>query len=149
MAKKKKDKIPHIGVGVPKPEKKARVAESALPDGSRLTSWSFANIDTGGGWPWANFEGQEKDFEAALHRFRDVEGMTWAELGGSGSHDVDLDKLIPEARARLKELKQEDVDSLYSLRVMGAVRVWGIRDRHVLRVLWWDPYHLVCPSLPR
>ena len=31
-------------------------------------------------------------------------------------------------------------------RISGPGRVWGIREEHVLDLLWWDPRHEVCPS---
>jgi len=38
------------------------------------------------------------------------------------------------------------VEDLFSLRLTGKKRLWGIRDRHVFKVFWWDPEHGVCPS---
>ncbi len=31
----------------------------------------------------------------------------------------------------------------------GKQRIWGIKDRNILKVLWWDPDHEVCPSLKK
>jgi hypothetical protein len=38
------------------------------------------------------------------------------------------------------------VHECFSLRINSPARVWGIRDEYVLRVLWRDPRHEVCPS---
>ena len=35
----------------------------------------------------------------------------------------------------------EDVTELFSLRLDATKRVYGIRDRQVLKLLWFDPYH--------
>jgi len=45
----------------------------------------------------------------------------------------------------VKELGMTD-DALYSLRLSGKLRLWGVRDRSVLQLLWYDPEHQVCPS---
>lgn len=74
------------------------------------------------------------------------EGMTWSDIERAGSHNVAIDKLSKPARDRLTEIKQDDLDELFSLRLSGKERIWGIRDRSVLRLLWWDPEHAVCPS---
>ncbi len=58
---------------------------------------------------------------------------------------MEIAKLSAEARQRLVELRQDDVDELFSLRMTGRRRVWGFREANVLRFLWWDPDHQVCP----
>jgi hypothetical protein len=44
------------------------------------------------------------------------------------------------------DLKLDDLDTLFSFRVTGATRVFGVVRREYLRVLWYDPDHKVCPS---
>ncbi len=74
------------------------------------------------------------------------ESMTWFQIDAAGSHPIEVYKLIKVARDRLEELKLDDFDELYSLRLTGTQRLWGIRDRNVFRALWWDPEHEICPS---
>jgi hypothetical protein len=57
--------------------------------------------------------------------------------------------IIGEAQRRLVAIAQDDIDDLFSLHLGGKPRVWGVRDGSVLRLLWWDPEHEICPSLPR
>jgi hypothetical protein len=85
--------------------------------------------------------------ENILPKIKAFESMTWSEIEGrTGSHFVEVDKIIPAAQRRLAERGQGDIDELFSLRLAGKPRIWGIRDRHILKVLWWDPGHQVCPS---
>jgi hypothetical protein len=85
-----------------------------------------------------------------LRRLGSYETMTWREIDGpSGSHAVDLGSLSTAARDRLVAIQQDDVEQCFSLRINGPARVWGIRNAHVLRILWWDPRHEVCPSKKR
>ncbi|GFO82208.1 MAG: hypothetical protein A49_18350 [Methyloceanibacter sp.] len=73
--------------------------------------------------------------------------MTWAEVDGpSGSHFVNFEKLCPAAQKRLGELEKDEQGALFSVRIQGKMRVWGIRDVGILRILWFDPNHQVCPS---
>lgn len=72
--------------------------------------------------------------------------MTWSEIEGRSSHAVKVTGLAREARARLDELRQDEVEELFSVRIIGRERIWGIRAGAVLHLLWWDPYHQVCPS---
>ena len=81
-----------------------------------------------------------------LTRLKPLETMPWREITNTGSHPIDVSAIIKEARERLAEIGQDDTDQLYSLRVEGALRIWGIRDGRVLKILWYDPEHAICPS---
>jgi len=54
--------------------------------------------------------------------------------------------IIKDAQKRLEELKLDDVDQLYSLRLNGRERLWGIRSNDKFSILWWDPEHQICPA---
>ncbi len=81
-----------------------------------------------------------------LHEF---ETMDLDTIQRQGSHPVEVVRLARKARDRLAEIKQDDVDYLRSFRITAKKRVWCIPDRNIMRVLWWDPNHTVCPSLKR
>ena len=81
-----------------------------------------------------------------IERLTGFETITWDDLRRSGSHPVSIGDLIKEARDRLQKLKIDDLDELYSLRISGRERLWGMRIGNVFSVLWWDPEHAVCPS---
>lgn len=101
-------------------------------------------MDFDGPFGWHILTGDcVKDIQCKLGSF---ESMTWQQIEQAGSHNVAVEKLVKEARDRLVEINQDDLDELFSLRISGKERVWGIRDRSILRLLWWDPEHAVCPS---
>lgn len=81
-----------------------------------------------------------------LHEF---ETMNLETIRRQGSHLVEVARLARRAIARLAEIKQDDIDYLMSFRVTAKNRVWCIPDRNIMRILWWDPNHTVCPSLKR
>jgi hypothetical protein len=118
-----------------------------VPDYSgTLPLWAFRIVDLGGPWCWTNMDGSV--LGEVLERLKQFESMTWLEIErGTGSHFVeDHSKLCKQARDRLVEIEQDDTETLFSLRLAGRRRIWGIRDRGVLRFLWWDPEHEVYPS---
>ena len=83
-------------------------------------------------------------------KLRDFESMTWNDITAPDkSHNVEKWKLIKEARDRLIKLQLDDIDELYSLRLGGKRRIWGIRAANFLKIIWWDPNHLICPSSKR
>jgi hypothetical protein len=83
-------------------------------------------------------------------KLKQFETMTWSDItlkAKHQNHTVAISDLCGRARARLKELKLDDLDVLLSLRLTGRQRVWGIFAEGVMTLLWWDPHHEVCPSL--
>lgn len=99
-------------------------------------------MDMDGPWGWTQLEAAKMlEIRQTLANY---ESMTWNEiLHESGSHSIATWKLTPEAKKRLSEIAQDDTADLVSLRKTGAERIWGIKDRDVLKLLWWDPEHTV------
>jgi hypothetical protein len=87
-----------------------------------------------------------------------LEGLTWAELKaaaggrrvGTNHHSLTITQLNPTAQKRFAQLKLDEYDKVFSLRLANTVRLYGIRDGRVLRLLWRDPHHGsgrgVCPT---
>lgn len=85
------------------------------------------------------------------NKLRCFESMTLSQIflhAKKQNHGVKLYKLSPEARKRLGELGHDaTIEELYTLRLAGRQRIWGIRECNTFQLLWWDPNHQVCPSL--
>ena len=138
---KRRHKKPKFGVHLPQPGKQPRIA---APPVSRSPSWLFQTMDLDGPWSCRNVEtGVLLDIRTHLAGF---ETMSWTEIESAGSHFVSVNRIISDARKRLQERQLDDTDDLFSLRLKGMWRVWGIRDGDRLKILWWDPHHKVCPS---
>lgn len=141
---KPKHKRPAFGAIVEGLKKQARLG--ADPDEAQRSRpvWRFVSVDWEGPFGWAALTDP-----ALVHdvwaRLRDFESMSWVDIEQAGSHNVAVEQLCAEARERLQELQQDDVDELFSLRITGQRRVWGFRDANVFRFLWWDPEHRGCP----
>jgi hypothetical protein len=83
---------------------------------------------------------------------RDFEKLTWQEIetaqtkrGHTRHHNIPVSDLSKAALKRLKELKLDDLDEIFSLRLEGDNRIFGIREFNTLIVLWYDEHHQVCP----
>ena len=74
---------------------------------------------------------------------------------GNNHHPINVEDLSKIAQKRLENIHKDDlVESIFSFRVDGTTRVYGIRDGRVFNVLWFDPWHgdakkAVCPSKKR
>jgi hypothetical protein len=99
--------------------------------------------------PYGWHEIDRRTLNSIREKLGHLESRTWGEiLNSKHNHNVSVDKLSKGARDRLAELKQHDIEELLSLRLSGAERIWGILAEGVGTILWWDPNHRVCPSLP-
>lgn len=111
-------------------------------------AWLFSNLDTEVNW------GEELTLTTlrrdVLPRLQELEGQLWSAIVSDKkrNHSVSVPDLCADARKRVAELEL-DVDDLFRFRFDGTKRLWGIRDRHYFRVIWWDPFHKVCPSTKR
>lgn len=103
----------------------------------------MSSIDRDGPWGWSSVT--RSDLFLIVARLRDLEGKTLLELDQAGSHEIPKDQICNEAQKRLAAIGQDDVDVLFSLRIGKRPRVWGIRDRNVMRIIWWDRNHTVYP----
>jgi hypothetical protein len=88
-------------------------------------------------------------------KFKEIETKKWSELeketfgrhGKSKNHWVDVNAIIKPAQDRLGELNMDDHERIYSMRLTGTQRIWGIRLQNYFRLLWFDFNHQICPSL--
>lgn len=112
--------------------------------GSDSISWRFSEVDLGGEWGWNKLsDGSRKDIVSKLGVF---EKMNWDEIIRQGSHPIQVEKVIKDAKDRLREINRDDIDELMSFRISGKRRLWCINRSNIMHVLWWDPGHKVCPS---
>ena len=130
----------------PPAEPVPKSAES--PDfGGSNPSWQIHILQTRGPFGWDVLD--KEKLERIRQRLANLETMTWREIlikSKKQHHTIRVAALPGENQKRLREIGQHDVDRLISLRVSGRERIFGILDKAVLRLLWWDPEHQVYPS---
>ena len=108
--------------------------------------WVFSVLDEDGPWGKTKLE-DGAVWREILPKIRSYETMTWGQIDADRTHNhfIQYDSLIKDARDRFDELDL-DVDQLFRFRFTGEQRLWGIREREIFKILWWDPHHEVCPS---
>jgi hypothetical protein len=141
-----------------RPRKGVQVAQiSKIPRGGQIADsirtkpfcWRLEEIDWEGSWGWERATVLDL-IRIIVPKLHNYESMTWADVEGpSGSHSIQFDQLCSEAQGRLDEIGKGEIETLFSVRITGERRVWGVKDVAILRVLWWDPDHSVCPSLKK
>ena len=111
-------------------------------------AWRFSSADRNGPWSFQELLDGTR-LKDVLLRLLEFESKAWNDILQTGSHKVEKARLSPAAKRRLSEIEQDDVDELMSYRVTGRIRVWCIPHANIMRLLWWDPNHEVCPSLKK
>lgn len=109
--------------------------------------WRSDWIDIDADFEW-NFRSIECDklWREVLPRLHDLETQTWGEVYGKrdgSTHPMPVDRIAKTAQDRLKALGREDYDSIFQINIRGGIRIWGIRDRSVFYLMWFDPNHTV------
>ena len=110
-------------------------------------AWRVGKMEMVDPFGWHNMDGRK--LSELRQKLGNFESMTWAEIlikAKKQHHAIPKKDLCKPARDRLIAIQEDDVDDLVRLRLSNLERVWGILDGDVFRVLWWDPYHLICPS---
>lgn len=141
----KKHPKQHIMV---EPRKKPTEKEDAKSYLQKKPVWSFKNLDIEHK-KWGLHTQQE--FDEVIRKMKSFEGMSWSEIekasggkrsgNGNNNHFEKVSSLIKEAQQRLIELKLDDNDQLFSLRISGTGRLYGILQDGVFRMLWFDKNH--------
>ena len=139
-----REKVPNAATDHP-PKKDVRIPNRNTPE---KPSWRFSCVDNQKNSPFRWPTGQEIEHDI-INKLRDFESMHWEEIKRSQHHAIKKDKLSPQARKQLREIKQDDIDEVFSFRCSAKARIIGISDGNVIKLLWWDPEHGVCESTKR
>lgn len=81
------------------------------------------------------------------------EGLTWSEIQsasggrshGTNHHSIKLCDMVKEAQNRAREINL-DVDELFSLRLGGTKRLYGIINNGAYYIIWYTDEHDICLS---
>lgn len=114
-------------------------------------SWQFHKRDKDHpDWGWDQLPSDEFVTILTEHLCH-FETMTWDEIlktsggrtQGNNHHNIDVNQCIKEAQNRLIDLRLDDIDQLFSLRLTGKYRLWGVKEGSVLRFIWIDKEHTI------
>jgi hypothetical protein len=132
----------------PHPSKSPKIAEDPDRYMHLNPAWRISKLEFNDPFGWHEIDAMT--LRCIQEKLSSFESMTWSEIlivAKKQNHNVEVYKLCKEAINRLEELGLDDLDQLLSLRLQGKERIWGILERGVITLLWWDPEHQVCPSL--
>jgi len=107
-------------------------------------------LDFDGPFGWKDISIEK--LKGIIGTIKHFESMTWSEIksathgvgGRSNNHFIPVCECSKEAQKRYWEcFKYEGEDDVFSLRLSGKERVFGVVSEGIFKVLWWDPDHKV------
>jgi hypothetical protein len=119
----------------------------------------FTDSDREGQWSWGQARnwclsrrdaGKTCEMRSTLD---EIGQLTWDEIfaqttGGKKRrkkhHSQDVSSLCPEAIARWEQIGRGE-EELFRFRTGNKKRIWGIRERELFKVIWWDTEHKIYP----
>lgn len=141
MSGKNHHKIPKAFIA---PVESKTPKAGAFPNDRCQPEFRAEQIDKTGPWGWDNFDSSQ--IQEVFQKLFESQKLTWHDLRNNGSHAVNRIDLCADAQKRLTQIQKDDLDQLFSLRLTGRKRIWGIKEGNIFWLLWWDPNHEVCPS---
>ena len=129
----------------PSVQKKPYAVNQKSQDQEKV-AWRFSAVDRDGKWKCSLSVLNVQTVKNILRKLHDFDSRKWSEIKGNKSHNIPVSKICSDAQKRLIHIKRDDIDTLFSIRISGRERIWGIRDQNVFSILWWDPKHEVYPS---
>jgi len=138
----------------PTGDKKAFIFEK--PEGyyNSPPVFSFKKYDANA--PWSTSSDNKPVVDSIMKNLSGMEGLYWKDIikssggrkHGTNSHPIKIADLTVEARKRAEKIKLYESE-LFSLRLQGDVRLWGLIEPKDGRffVIWYDPNHKVYPVM--
>lgn len=127
------------------PSKVKEVKQGGNPDSvmQDSLSWQFHLCDTESAWAFSKNKIEQEFWDEIFIKLKDFEKMTYADIfvrGQKQNHAIKVEKLNPCAQKRLQALHIYE-DEIYSLRLCGTHRLYGIVYDSIYCVLWFDKNH--------
>ncbi len=130
-----------------------KTSENAISYLNKRPSWRFSRVDQEYE-KWSVFtDGKIRD--DILEKLKAYEGLTWSEIQnasggkskghGNNNHFEYIGDLSKEAQQRCIALNLYE-DQLFSLRLTGKSRLYGLVDDGVFTIIWYDNAHEIYPS---
>ncbi|HOO52035.1 MAG TPA: hypothetical protein PLK94_12175 [Alphaproteobacteria bacterium] len=119
---------------------KAKIIEQPDAIARENPSWAFKRCDVEGRWAITKNRISDIFWDKIYPKLQAYETQTWGEIEGKENHFVEVDSLNKCAKARLAELSIAE-DYIFSLRIEGTKRIYGLRPKGTLIMFWYDDDH--------
>jgi len=139
---KKPDKKPRI-VETPPGRKEAKhVADTSVLD--RKAAWRINQIQMVDPYGWHELTVDKLSYIKS--KLSELEKKTWAEIfvkEKHWNHPLPVAELKCPLARRWMRNNMQDQDQLWTIRLSGAERIWGVFSDGAYLVLFWDPDHII------
>ena len=88
----------------------------------------------------------QSDWDIFFDFLYNISNMTWGQMEQDKHHFISLDSLNAEAYRNFQLFAARYSDNLFSFRIDGKKRLYGLVYESVFYILWYDREHKICPS---
>ncbi len=124
----------------------SKIPKIGIPreDGSII--FSFLKFDCQSKWSITG-KAPTHDFWEIGGKLKNFQQMQWKDLAANqeNHHSVPIYKIRKDAQKVACDLKIDDYEDIWSLRLTGTQRLWGIKEGQYFMAIWWDPDHQIYP----
>jgi hypothetical protein len=127
--------------------KQPKVASEPISYNHLKASWRVRHVNMAAPYGWHQLTPVE--LAVVQEKLSQFETMTWNEIfvvAKKQNHDIPVADLRCEKARRWMNRNMPGQPTLWTLRLSGAERVWGIFSEGAYQVLFWDPEHLIYPT---
>lgn len=126
------------------------VTDTDLKSSSEMFQWSLELADHESAWGFNTRVFKDEWCSKILPKLENFEKLTWGELSnqpkgrgpGTKHHHIQVSDIVKKARKRLEKNEEwMDVEQLYSLRLDGKTRLYGVLINRKLNLVWYDSKH--------
>lgn len=119
---------------------------------NKTPSWCFTRCDKEHAkWRFCSEQFDEEIMDKLISygnmKWQEIQSASGGKKAGNGtnSHFIPVGDLSKDAQKRLEELHIQ-VDELFSLRLTGKRRLFGLVEQGVFKIIWLDNNHEICKS---
>ncbi|HUX44658.1 MAG TPA: hypothetical protein VMV57_07905 [Terracidiphilus sp.] len=99
--------------------------------------------------PYSFHQLTAEELSRLRERLSNLETMTWNDIfvtAKKHNHSIPVHELRCEHARKWMKANMPDQLELWTLRVTGVERVWGVFSEGAYQIIFWDPQHRIYPS---
>jgi hypothetical protein len=110
-------------------------------------AWRVKNIQLVDPYGWQQLT--LKDICYIREKLSAFESMTWGDIfvkDKKRNHSIPVNEFRCEQARRWMKRNMKEQLELWTIRLSGAERIWGIFSEGAYQIVFWDPNHLIFPT---
>jgi hypothetical protein len=125
-------------------KKQPTIASEVSLYGEGKAAWRVSRMQLVGPYGWHELDAS--GIEKVKTRLASLERSTWNDIfvrDARNNHEIPVNTLKCATAKKWMAENMPDQPSLWTIRVTGKERIWGILSESAYQIVFWDPEHLI------